>query len=324
MQGVSRKTSVARGGTGGDNAGRGIPGSAGSGAGTLTGSLFATSNGNTGGRGGHGAGGGGGGGGAANSVGVVGGGGGGGGEGGGGGFGGTGGSGGAASIGVWLHDIATSDLLANTISSSAGGTGRNGGTGGGGGTGGEGGSGGDGDDLGILGNGGSGGGGGDGGNGGTGGYGGAGGGGPSYGVIFAAGMAPTLTSNIITSGDGGAGGKWWDFVENGGEGGYSFAIFDRDPNDAFFAALDQNTLAFGTPGSGGSSSGLDTATAGSAGQGGRAQFFDETRVALSRLGWQGSQCNWSLAFDAFVNKPCNCGAFFVWNQKGKKLIDTWL
>jgi len=259
------QTSVAGGGGSGDPGGRGTPGNAGNGAGSLTGSLFTTSNGNTGGRGGHGAGGGGGGGGAANSVGVVGGGGGGGGEGGEGGFGGSSGRGGAASIGVWLHDIVTSDVKANTISSGTGGSGASGGSGGSGGAGGSGGNGSAGDDLGVLGKGGSGGGGGNGGSGGTGGTAGAGGGGPSYGIIFAAGMAPTLTANTITSGNGGPAGNG-GLRGNGSEGGYSFAIFDRDPNDGFFATLDQNILTFGMPGNGGSSGGLNTASAGSDGQ----------------------------------------------------------
>lgn len=249
----------------GNTGGRGNPGNAGNGAGGLTSSLFFTSNGSGGIRGGHGSGGGGGGGGEANNIGVVGGGGGGGGEGGEGGFGGSGGRGGGASIGIWLHNIVTSDISQNTINSGSGGLGATGGSGGFGGSGGSGGSGAAGDDQGLLGRGGGGAGGRTGGSGGTGGTGGAGGGGPSYGVIFAASMAPTLTGNTITSGDGGVGGNG-GLRGNGGDGGYSYAVYDRDPADAFFATLSQNTLASGAAGSGGTSGGLDTASAGSDGQ----------------------------------------------------------
>ena len=256
----------------GKRGGRGTPGNAGIGAGQLNNSLFFTSNGSSGSRGGHGSGGGGGGGGEANNNGVVGGGGGGGGEGGEGGFGGSGGSGGGASIGVWLHNIATSDISQNTIESGLGGVGANGGPGGSGGSGGLGGSGIDGEGQGFLGRGGDGADGRSGGPGGDGGSGGGGGGGPSYGVIFAPGMAPTVTGNTITSGDGGAGGDG-GFYGNGGQGGYSYTVYDRDPTDAFFATLSQNTLAAGAAGSGGTSGGFDSAVAGSDGQTGTRNWW---------------------------------------------------
>ena len=248
----------------GNSGGRGTPGNAGNGAGTLTNSIFFTSNGSTGGRAGHGSGGGGGGGGEANNIGVVGGGGGGGGEGGEGGFGGSGGRGGGASIGIWLHSIVTSNLSTNTIVSATGGLGNSGGNGGQGGTGGDGGGGAAGDDQGLLGRGGGGASGRSGGSGGFGGSGGAGGGGPSYGIIFAAGMEPTISGNTVTSGNGGNGGNGGS-RGNGGQGGYSYAVYDRDPGDAFFATLNQNILTSGTAGTGGTSSGLDTASAGSDG-----------------------------------------------------------
>jgi hypothetical protein len=256
-----------KGGGGGNTGGRGVPGAAGTGAGVLTSSLFVTSSGVTGSQGGHGSGGGGGGGGDANSVGVVGGGGGGGGEGGQGGFGGRPGIGGGASIGVWLTGVDDAQLAGNTITAGLGGTGGRDGVGGPGGAGGTPGTGAAGDDQGILGNGAGGGGGGGGGDGGRGGYGGAGGGGPSYGVVFGAGMAPTLTGNTITSGDGGAGGVSFQ-RGNGGQGGFSFAVYDGDPTDAFFATLNQNTLGAGAPGLGGEGGGLDTAEPGTDGESG--------------------------------------------------------
>lgn len=265
--GSGNNASGGGGGGPGNTGGRGVPGDAGNGAGSLGGSLFFTSNGSFGGRGGPGSGGGGGGGGEANNVGVVGGGGGGGGEGGEGGFGGSGGRGGGASIGVWLYGVIDAQIASNTITSGLGGAGASGGTGGSGGPGGTPGSGAAGDDLGLLGRGGGGGDGGYGGYGGPGGYGGGGGGGPSYGVIFAAGMAPTLTGNTITSGDGGAGGEG-GFRGNGGQGGYSFAVYDADPTDNFFATLSQNMLTAGTPGVGGGSGEQDTAQAGADGESG--------------------------------------------------------
>lgn len=248
----------------GNTGGRGVPGAAGNGAGNPDSSVFSPVSGHSGGRGGHGSGGGGGGGGEANNVGVVGGGGGGGGEGGEGGFGGSGGRSGGASIGIWLHAIVSSELIGNTINAGLGGLGNSGGTGGTGGSGGVRGTGAAGDDQGLLGRGGGGANGRNGGSGGRGGYGGAGGGGPSYGVIFAANMAPILTGNTITSGTGGAGGNGGS-RGNGGQGGYSYALYDRNPNDAFFATLNQNTLSNGTPGNGGTSSGNDGASAGSDG-----------------------------------------------------------
>lgn len=240
----------------GNTGGRGVPGGAGNGAGDAlsdlpSGTLFPTSDGRNGGRGGPGSGGGGGGGGEATIVGVVGGGGGGGGEGGEGGQGGFGGIGGGASIGVWLDTVDASDIARNDITSGSGGDGASGGVGGGGGGGGVGGTREVGDCV-LGGCGGNGANGGRGGAGGIGGTAGGGGGGPSYGVVFGPSMAPTLTGNTITSGNGGAGGNGGD-RGNGGGGGYSFAVYDRNPNDGVFATLSQNTLNAGTPGNGGTS-----------------------------------------------------------------------
>lgn len=263
-------------GTVGATGGKGTPGAAGNGAGNLNSTIFNPSHGIGGGRGGHGAGGGGGGGGEANINGVVGGGGGGGGEGGEGGFGGSGGRGAGASIGIWLHAVTSSELTGNTITSAMGGLGNRGGFGGSGGTFGAGGDGSPGHDLGTCffcaGIGGGGADGRRGGSGGSGGYGGAGGGGPSYGIIFAGDMEPTITGNTITSGDGGDGGNG-GFRGNGGQGGFSYAIYDRDTTDAFFATLNQNLLASGTAGTGGTSSGQDTATAGSDGGSGTTNWM---------------------------------------------------
>jgi hypothetical protein len=236
-------------GGGGNTGGAGVPGDAGSGAGVPSsdGALFAISHGRSGGRGGDGSGGGGGGGGEANFIGIVGGGGGGGGEGGQGGGGGLGGRGGGASIGVWLAYVGGADLSGNTIVSGAGGAGADSGDGGDGGGGGRYGDG----ESGTGGNGARG---GSGGTGGIGGAGGGGGGGPSYGVIFAPGMAPTLTGNTITSGDGAQGGGGGAAGKNA-QGGFSFSVYDRDPTDGFFATLSQNTLTSGTPGMGGGADG---------------------------------------------------------------------
>lgn len=252
----------------GNTGGNGVPGAAGAGVGVADSdsALFQASNGRSGGRGGAGSGGGGGGGGEATSFGVVGGGGGGGGQGGQGGQGGFGGKGGGASIGVWLAYVEMSELASNVISAGAGGAGASGGDGGDGGGGGARGS----RELGdcVLGGcGGNGANGGNGGAGGPGGKGGGGGGGPSFGVIFAPGLAPTLTGNTITSGPAGNGGEG-GLRGNGGQGGYSFAIYDRDPTDDFFATLNQNTLEGGAAGLGGLSGGEDTAAAGSDGQSG--------------------------------------------------------
>lgn len=252
----------------GNTGGNGVPGAAGAGVGVADSDseLFQSSNGRSGGRGGAGSGGGGGGGGEATAVGVVGGGGGGGGQGGQGGQGGFGGKGGGASIGVWLAYVETSELRSNTISAGAGGAGASGGDGGDGGGGGARGSGQAGDCV-LGGCGGNGARGGNGGAGGPGGKGGGGGGGPSFGVIFAPGLAPTLTGNTIMSGPAGNGGEG-GLRGNGGQGGYSFAIYDRDTTDDFFATLNQNTLEGGAAGLGGTSGGEDTATAGSDGQSG--------------------------------------------------------
>jgi hypothetical protein len=265
-------------GTGGTNAGspgnpgntggNGIPGRAGNGAGgdLIETPLFVPSNGVNGGKGGGGSGGGGGGGGEATIVGVVGGGGGGGGEGGEGGDGGEGGKGGGASSGVWLFQIETSEVAGNTITSGNGGAGASGGSGGGGGPGGLKGTGAAGDCV-LGGCGSDGADGGAGGVGGLGAIGGAGGGGPSYGVIFGPGMAPTLTGNTIASGNGGRAGTAPP-RGNGAQGGFSFAVFDRDTTDVFFATLNQNTLSAGSGGDGGAGGGADTAEPGFPGESG--------------------------------------------------------
>ena len=78
-------------------------------------------------------------------------------------------------------------------------------------------------------------------------------------------MAPNLTGNTVTSGDGGSGGDG-GFRGNGGQGGYSFALYDRVPDDGFFAVLNQNTLSSGLAGSGGSSSANDGTSPGSNGE----------------------------------------------------------
>lgn len=264
-------TGAGAAGSPGNTGGRGQPGGAGSGAGDAlddlpAGALFPPSNGGNGRRGGFGSGAGGGGGGEASFFGVVGGGGGGGGEGGEGGQGGGAGGGGGASIGVWLDTIETSEVARNTITSGIGGAGASGGVGGGGGGGGGAGSHTNGDCV-LGGCGSDGADGGRGGDGGIGGTGGGGGGGPSYGVVFGPNMAPTLTGNTITSGDGAAGGNGGD-RGNGGGGGYSFAVYDRYLNDNVFATLNQNTLAAGTPGNGGTSGTGDGTQAGPDGESG--------------------------------------------------------
>lgn len=246
------------GGTG-DGGGRGVPGARGGGTGVPATFGFSPAHGARGGRGGHGAGGGGGGGGEADGLGRNGSRGGSGGEGGQGGEGGEGGRGGGASIGLWLASITNPELLGNTVQSGAGGGGGAGGFGGGGGSGGSGGGGNS-----TNGNAGRGGSGGRGGAGGIGGTGGGGGGGPSFGVIFAAGLAPTLSNNVIASGLGGDAGSGGP-RGNGGEGGYSFAVFDADPTDGFVATLSGNQLTAGVGGAGGSSGGADGAANGSPG-----------------------------------------------------------
>ena len=80
-------------------------------------------------------------------------------------------------------------------------------------------------------------------------------------------MEPSLTGNTITSGDGGPGGPSFQHG-NAGDGGYSYAVYDRDPADAFFATLSQNTLANGLPGPGGAGGGQSGATSGDEGQSG--------------------------------------------------------
>ncbi|MBX3129685.1 MAG: hypothetical protein KF718_23420, partial [Polyangiaceae bacterium] len=128
-------------GSPGGSGGRGLPGSGGLGRGGNSSEVFVASNGTNGGTGGAGSGGGGGGGGNANAFGTVGGGGGGGGAGGGGGGGGVGGRGAGASVGLWLHAVAQSEVEDNVIAAGAGGNGGAGGAGGSGGGAGSGGAG---------------------------------------------------------------------------------------------------------------------------------------------------------------------------------------
>ena len=249
----------------------GTAGSAGNGSGSLSafqdGGFFAyyrTGNGRSGGRGTAGHGGGGGGGGGGSWWGVNGGGGGGGGGGGQGGAGGSGAVGGGASIGIFIGAINTSYISENLIFSDTGGTGATGGqgqTGGDGGTPGSGAPKNCGVDCGA-----DGGDGGTGGKGGTGGRGGAGGGGPSYGIAVGSNIAPTISDNEITSGDGGFGGYGGN-GGNGGTGGYSYAVFDNDTGDGMVPALINNTLSFGLPGDGGGTIGTG-GSIGSAGQSG--------------------------------------------------------
>lgn len=204
-------------------------------------------------------GGGGGGGGESSFFSDNGGGGAGGGGGGAGGDGGPGGPGGGASIGLFIASVNSTLINDNEISGAVGG---NGATGGVGQTGGAGGGGG----IGVLGVGncgfscgGKGGDGGVGGNGGNGGHGGAGGGGPSYGIAIGSGIAPTVSNNVINSGDGGQGGDG-GVGGNGGNGGHSYAVYDSDTGDGIVPVLSNNTSTFGLPGDGGS-----TADAGESG-----------------------------------------------------------
>jgi len=217
---------------------------------------------------GAGGGGGGGGDGSFTSTGSGGGGGGGGGEGG---SGGPRGISGAASIGILLFAVNDSLIEGSTVSSTAGGDGGQGASGRHGGNGGRG---GDGAAAGGFGN--AGGGGGGGGRGGQGGRGGGGGGGPSFAILVGPGIAPVITDNTLTSGQGGNGGQGGlggrrgaaggdataSDAGSGGtsnvtakapdgtpsEGGWSFGIFDLDPDDGMVPAVANNSIQAGTPG----------------------------------------------------------------------------
>lgn len=171
-------------------------------------------------------------------------GGGGGGEGGLRGNGGGAGHGGGASVGLWMVNVGLADIVDNQITTGAGGAGGDGGIG----------------RLGLAGQrGGNGavtvncnnsseakraGNGGRGGRGGAGSDGGGGHGGPSIGIFFGKGMAPSIEANQLTIGNGGNGGS------NGatGNGGEVVAIFDADPNDGSNPILRSNSTALGEPG----------------------------------------------------------------------------
>ncbi len=240
-------------GTTGTDGGDGGDGAGGSGVGgDPNAPMFVNGRGDSGAGGVHGGGGGGGGGGGASSVGRVGGGGGGGGEGGEGGGGGGGGAGGGASIGLWVFQVADSQINDNTIRSGQGGDGGAGREGGGGGAGGGGGNKANGD-CGAFTCGGNGGNGGAGGRGGRGGHGGDGGGGPSIAIYIGPNTSPQISGNAAQAGNGGAANASGYEAEHpaAGEGGYSFAVFDADTEDDADAVLIDNQLTAGTPGEGG-------------------------------------------------------------------------
>ncbi len=270
--GSGNKSDNGNSGDPGDPGGNGGPGAAGNGAGNVIAyedgifaAYFLSSDGATGLSGGDGHGGGGGGGGEATTLTAVNGGGGGGGGGGGaGGAGGPGGPGGGASIGLLIAQVNTALIDSNEIYSDLGGNGASGGQGQTGGAGGAKGSGANGNcGAGCGGNGASG---GDGGKGGNGGRGGAGGGGPSYGIAVGEDTAPTISNNIIDSGNGGDGGLGGQ-SGNGGNGGNSYSVFDTDLLDTSIPVLTNNTLSYGTPGNGGSTTGTggNVGSAGTAG-----------------------------------------------------------
>ena len=170
------------------------------------------------------------------------GGGGGGGAGGQGGFGGTGGTGGAATIGLFIDNIATTPVITdNTIIAKSGGRGGAGGNFGRGADGGFGGAGGPGLEGGVDGYTG-----GDGGRGQHGGNGGGGGGGPSYGIVVGPNLAPVISNNSIATFDGGPGGaSEFGFT---GDGGDSIGIYDADESDGMVPLVIDNEI---TPGFGG-------------------------------------------------------------------------
>ena len=266
-------------GSGGSGGIDGNGGTGGSGHGSIgADGLFAGINGTVGGNGADGGGGGGGGGGAGAGLGVdAGGGGGGGGGGGTGGKGGTGGQSSGASIGILVHRAVTAIFEDNEITSGNGGYGGNGGTGGTGGIGSSGGTGGVGECSAFgcgFSRGGDGYGGGDGGAGGRGGTGGGGAGGPSFGILIAADNAPVIRNNNITAENGGRGGAggdpgqggigggtlwagndWTDSnrgaAGSGGQGGFSFTVYDMDTDDGKDASLQGNIMFAGTEGQGG-------------------------------------------------------------------------
>jgi hypothetical protein len=230
------------------------------------------------GRGGEGAfgrGGGGGGGGEGGPT-ATGGGGGGGGGGGAPGRGGEPGISGGASIGIVLYAVHDSLVEGNTVRSAVGGDGGQGGLGRSGGAGGDGGTGGA---ASAVGGGEAGGNGGGGGQGGQGGQGGGGAGGPSIAILVGAGIAPVITDNVLAGGQGGAGGNGGQGGRDGAdggdgtrggagaggqgnatskaadrapsEGGYSFGIFDLDPDDGLIPSVLDNTIELGEAGPGG-------------------------------------------------------------------------
>ncbi len=193
-----------------------------------------------------------------------------------------GGPGGGASIGIALHNVAASTIENNIIIAGNGGPGGNGGAGGTGGNGSGGGTGAPnvcsflGCDAGRSGDGGEGGG---GGGGGIGGQGGGGGGGPSFGILLGAGVGPVIGNNDITAGvggnggiggaaglggspggnggsSGGSGGCCTFLLETagapgtGGQGGWSYAVYDWDLGGGASPVLSGNTLVSGSAGQG--------------------------------------------------------------------------
>jgi hypothetical protein len=255
------------GGPGGDG-GDGI-------GGISTSGVYTAANGRRGFDGNSATGGGGGGGGEAGGLGADAGGGGGGGGGGFRGIGGSGGRGGGASIGLMIHGISVATVSENTITSSAGGDGGNGGAGGDSGNGGDGGNPGPGDSTGE-----DGGHGGGGGKGGEGGQGGGGGGGPSFAILIGDDISPEISNNTLSSGNGrsrgsgGLGGREGATGRNGSgivapglgattylnnrgsfgltaSDGWSYGIFDIDPNDGLVPVMSGNTITAGAAGSNG-------------------------------------------------------------------------
>ena len=197
-----------------------------------------------------------------------------------GGTGGVGGFGGGASIGILVSDVQFATIEENHIVTQTGGSGGNGRAGGSGGSGSKGGVGAPnvcsflGCSVGRSGDGGGG-----GGSGGIGGQGGGGAGGPSYGILVGDNSAPLINNNVIAAGVGGNGGiggvaglggspggsggstggsggccsillQTAGGPGTGGQGGWSYAVYDLDHDDGFTAALDGNELSGGTPGQG--------------------------------------------------------------------------
>ena len=236
----------------GDDGPRGPAGEGASGNGAFASSsgAFVRSTGSNGGNGWAGGGGGGGGGAAAGAAGANGGAGGGGGEGGDGGEGGNGARSGFASIGIHIAGGNTHVISNNRIESGNGGRGGIGGTGADGGDGGTGGDGVNGTQGPANAKGGFGGHGGDGGKGGRGGSGGSGGGGPSFGIFIGSSTPATITSNVITTGNGGQGASA-DFTNElvgAGFGGWTIGIFDANINDNLSVDASANTVTLGEAG----------------------------------------------------------------------------